>query len=184
MFVGSEVFLDVSFDVACTRLARLAHGGWLASASGAAYHEWGADLAGAGPAESVPLMSRLVEVRFRDLVQHGDSAVLALRWEAAGPGGGLFPVLDADITLAPAVDSTTTLKLAGSYRPPLGAVLDRVALHRAATATVRDFAERAGAAVVNPASAVGWEEEAVWEEERDERGAFGSSWLPPAPGMT
>ena len=180
MFVGSEVVLDVSFGVACARVASLAHGGWLESASGAAYHEWGAGLARVGPADSVPLVSRLVEVRCRDLVRHGNSAVLALRWEAAGPGGGLFPVLDADITLTPTADSTTALTLAGSYRPPLGkvgAVLDRVALHRVATATVRDFAERVAAAVVNPVTAV------VWEGERDESGAMGPSWLPPAPGM-
>jgi hypothetical protein len=179
MFVGSEVVLDVSFGVACARLASLAHGGWLESASGAAYHEWGAGLARVGPAESVPLVSRLVEVRFRDLVRHGDSAVLAVRWEAAGSGGGLFPVLDADITLTPAAESTT-LRLAGSYRPPLGkvgAVLDRVALHRVATATVRDFAERVAQAVMNPVTA------AVWEDERDESGAMGPSWLPPAPGI-
>jgi hypothetical protein len=181
MFVGSEVVLDVSFGVACARLAALAHGGWLKSASSAAYHEWSAGLARVRPAESMPLVSRLVEVHFRDLVMHGDSAVLALRWEAAGPGGMLFPVLDADISLAPVADSKTTLELAGSYRPPLGkvgAVLDRMALHRVATATVRDFVARAGESLVHPASAV------VWEAERAESEALGLSWLPPAPGTT
>jgi len=34
--------------------------------------------------------------------------------------GGLFPVLDADITLTPAGEQTTRLALAGVYRPPLG----------------------------------------------------------------
>ena len=110
MFVGSEVLLDVSFDVACTRVAALAHDGWLGGASGAAYREWGTGLARVGPLDSVPGVSRLVEVRFRDLVTHGESAVLALRWEAACPGGGLFPVLDADITLTPAGESATALK--------------------------------------------------------------------------
>ena len=154
MFVGSEVLVDVSFGVACARVAALAHGGWLGDASGTAYRAWRTDLARVGPLDSLPAGSRLVEVRFRDLVTHGESAVLALRWEAAGPGGGLLPVLDADLTLAPAGESVTTLQLAGSYRPPLGkvgAVLDRVVLRRVAVATIRGFVERVGDAVVNPA---------------------------------
>jgi hypothetical protein len=43
-----------------------------------------------------------------------------LRWEATGPGGRLFPALDADITLTPAGEHATLLGLAGCYRPPLG----------------------------------------------------------------
>ena len=112
-----------------------------------------------------------MEVRFRDLVSHGESAVLSLRWETAGPGGGLFPVLDADITLTPAGESATALSLAGSYRPPLGklgAILDRVVLRRVATATIQGFVERVGAAVVNPAGA------AVWAEENAGGGAYGA----------
>ncbi len=184
MFVGSEVLVDVSFGVACARVAALAHGGWLGDASGTAYRAWRTDLARVGPLDSLPAVSRLVEVRFRDLVTHGESAVLALRWEAAGPGGGLLPVLDADLTLAPVAESVTTLQLAGSYRPPLGkvgAALDRVVLRRVAVATIRGFLERVGDAVVNPAEA------AVWAEESEESrafGAFGASAFPSAPETT
>ncbi len=35
----------------------------------------------------------LGEMRVRDVVTRGESAVLALRWQAAGPGGRLFPAL-------------------------------------------------------------------------------------------
>jgi len=184
MFVGSEVVVDVSFGVACGRVATLAHTGWLGSASGAAYREWGTGLARVGPLDSVPTMSRLVEVRFRDLVTHGESAVLALRWEAVGPGGGLFPVLDADITLTPLAESATALSLAGSYRPPLGkvgAVLDRVVLRRVAVATIRGFVERVGDAVVNPAVAAVWAEE---NGENAEGGAFGPFLFTPPPETT
>jgi hypothetical protein len=52
-------------------------------------------------------MSRLVTVRFGDLVVHADFAVAAMRWEAAGPGGGLFPALDADIKLTRAGQDVT-----------------------------------------------------------------------------
>ncbi len=137
MFVGSEVLLDVSFGVACTRVAALAHDGWLGGASGAAYREWGTGLARVGPLDSVPWVTRLVEVRFRDLVTPRRVGGAGVAVGSGRPGGGLFPVLDADITLTPAGESATTLSLAGSYRPPLGkvgAVLDRVVLRRAAAA--------------------------------------------------
>ena len=92
----------------------------------------------------------------RDLKAGDDSAWLPLRWEAAGPGGGLFPVLDADITLIPAGTHSATLTLTGAYRPPLGAVgagLDRVIVHRIATATVRAFLHRVARAITHPARA-------------------------------
>jgi len=81
-------------------------------------------------------------VQVRELAWTDQSAGLAIRWEATGPGGGLFPVLDADLTLAPIGDRATILALAGAYRPPLGAMgaaLDRAILHRVASATIRAF---------------------------------------------
>jgi hypothetical protein len=90
----------------------------------------------------MPGMSKLVEVH---LATRGEAAVLALRWEATGPGGRLFPALDADIWLTPAGEHSTRLSLAGVYRPPLAAVgpgLDRAVLHRVADATVRSLLAR------------------------------------------
>jgi hypothetical protein len=52
------------------------------------------------------------------------------------------PVLDADLRLAPAGEQLTILTLTGSYRPPFGRAgeaLDRVVMHRVASATVRNF---------------------------------------------
>lgn len=157
MFVGDQVPLDTSFDAAKAGLAVLARGGSLAGVSEAAYGEGVTVLARVGPLGSMPSVSRLVEVRFRDLVQRDDRAGLALRWEAAGSGGGMFPVLDADITLTPAGEDTTMLALAGTYRPPLGALgagLDRVILHRVAAATVRAFLSRIADAIVHPPASV------------------------------
>ena len=156
MFVGAETVVAVAYEVAGIRLENLAGGGWLAGASSDAYREWGRDLARIWPLGSSAGLSRLVDVRFRQAVTYQRSAVLAMRWEAVGPGGGLFPVLDADITLAPYRQSLTLLSLTGAYRPPLGAVgaaLDRVVLHRVATATVQEFVDRIGNAVADPAGA-------------------------------
>ena len=87
-------------------------------------------------------VSKLVRVQARELSWTDTSAGLALRWEATGPGGGLFPVLDADLKLAPAGDQGTLLTMAGVYRPPLGSLgvaLDRAILRRVAGATIRSF---------------------------------------------
>jgi hypothetical protein len=57
------------------------------------------------PRRACPSWSRcisLVEVHFLEVVTRGESAVLALRWEATGPGGRLFPALDGEISLIPA----------------------------------------------------------------------------------
>ena len=160
VFVSAETVVSVAFDVARARLAGLA-GGWLADASGDAYAEGGRGLARVGPAGSVPGLSRLVEVRFRDMVVTEGSAMMALRWQAAGAGGALFPVLDADLRLTPREPSpdrepATTVAVVGVYRPPLGALgaaLDRAGLRLVALATVREFVNRVGEAVAHPAEA-------------------------------
>jgi hypothetical protein len=153
MFVGDEVILGISFGSAQARLANLAHHGALTSVSEGAYGDGLAGLIRVGPIGAVPGVSKLVEVCFRDLVTHDDTALLTVRWEATGPGGGLFPALDADITLSPAGEQATRLTLAGAYRPPLaglGAGLDRAILHRVATATIRSLLSRMADALADP----------------------------------
>lgn len=158
MFVGDEVLLGVSFHAARARLADLTRGGTLLSVSQDAYGEGITGLVKAGPLGSAPGMSRLVDVLCRDPVLHEDSAVLTLRWEAIGPGGVLFPALDADLTLTPAGERATLLTLAGAYRPPLGGLggrPDPAILQRIAPATIRTFLIRVADAIARPASAAG-----------------------------
>jgi hypothetical protein len=146
MFVGAEVLLEVGFEVARERLARLAESGVLISASQDAYGRETARLVRVGIAG----LSKLVRVQARELARTDTSAGLAIRWEATGPGGPLFPVLDADIRLAPAGEHLTLLTIAGSYRPPLGRLgegLDRAILHRVADATIRGFLTRVAAQI-------------------------------------
>ena len=175
MFVGDEVRLEVGFAAARTRLANLIHGNPLKDASQEAYSEAITGLERVGPLGSAPGVSRLVEVHFRDLVDHGKRCVLTLRWEATGPGGRLFPALDADITLTPAGEHATLLTLAGAYRPPLGAVgarLDQAILRLAATATIRTFIGRVAAAITHPAGSA---------EPENANGYSQAPWPPPAP---
>ena len=142
MFVGDEVRLDIRFAVARERLTRLGESGALSGPSEDAY---GPGLTRVGVAG----VSKLVRVQVRELSWTDLTAGLALRWEATGPGGGLFPVLDADLKLAP--DGTgTMLTMAGSYRPPLGSLgeaLDRAVLRRVAAATIRSFVAQVAAQI-------------------------------------
>ncbi len=145
MFVGDEVLLEVSFPVAREALARLAESGALVGASYDAYSDEGTHLR-----VGVAGLSKLVRVQVRELAGSDTSAGLAVRWEATGPGGPLFPVLDADIRLAPAGDRAAWLTIAGSYRPPLGPfgeALDRAILHRVATATISSFLAQVAAQI-------------------------------------
>jgi hypothetical protein len=153
MFVAAEELLDLSLPAAAARLANLARGGPLTRASEAAYGDGLTGLVRVGPLGAAPGMSKLVEVDFLEVVTCGESAVLALRWQATGPGGGLFPALDADMSLTPAGEHSTRLSLAGVYRPPLaglGAGLDRAVFHKVADATARSLLARVADALARP----------------------------------
>ena len=158
MFIGAEIRLGLGFNAAQVRLANLARGGLLRCASEDAYGDLGAGLARVGPLGAALGMSKLVIVRFSDMAVHEDFALGAMRWEAIGPGGALFPALDADIKLTQAGDDATVLAVSGVYRPPLGSLgagLDRVVMRRIAQATIRTFTHRTAAALTDPAISPG-----------------------------
>jgi hypothetical protein len=145
MFVGDEITLGASYPDAHAGLLRLTHGGWLSDASGDAYAEGLAGLVRVGPFGNMIGASKLVRVLLLEPVEREGSLTLSLRWEATGVMGRLFPVLDANIILIPAGENASQLALAGAYRPPFAAAgegLDRVLLHRAASATVRSLLRR------------------------------------------
>ena len=174
MFVGHEVMLGVAYPDARAGLLRLTHGGWLSDASGDAYAEGLAGLVRVGPFGEMPGASKLVRVLLLEPVDRDGTLTLVLRWEATGVMGRLFPVLDANITLIPAGENASQLALAGAYRPPFAAVgerLDRMLLHRAASATVRSLLRRI-AATISPDGAVSGsappEPPAPWRDAGDE----------------
>lgn len=152
MFIGTEIRLEVGFAVARARLADLAGSGLLTGASEQAYDAWATGLARVGPLGAAPGVSRLVQVHIRALEPHGNSAIWAMRWQATGATGSLFPALDADIKLSPAGDDATILAVSGVYRPPLGGLgagLDRVVMNRIARASIRAFARHIGTALTS-----------------------------------
>jgi hypothetical protein len=140
MRIAEEVLVDVSFPAARDRLERLVYRSLVRAAEGA-YGDGLVGLTRVGPLGGRAGLSKLVDVHVVELVSREDSAVLMVQWEATGPAG-LFPVLDAGITLTPAGQDACRISLAGAYRPPLAALgsgLDRAILHRAARATSRSF---------------------------------------------
>ncbi len=151
MFASGQQVIDVPLGIARSRLASLIHEGWLSRASAEAYQRSADDLLRVGPFGDAPGASRLVRVQFTDPAYRDDTVRVGLRWEAAGVTGGLFPALDADISLA-ADGERTLVALTGTYRPPLGAVgagLDRLVLHKVAAATITAFLNQVSGALAD-----------------------------------
>ncbi len=127
MFVAHDIECGVDFATARPGLVGLVADRALVDASRVAYHEGLASLGLDCP--------RLARVRTLTCTRGSGQATAGLRWEATGGSGGLFPVLDADLTLSPAGQASTRLALAGVYRPMFGgpdsdlypAAVDRVA---------------------------------------------------------
>ena len=103
MFVSAEALADLGFPAALAGLADLARGGLLTGVSRAAYGDGLTGLARVGPPGEVPGMSKLVQVQVLDVVTRGESAVLALRWQAAGPGGRLHARYRMDARTPPSL---------------------------------------------------------------------------------
>ena len=145
MFVGAGIRLDVGFNTAQARLTNLVRGGLLRRASGGAYDDWQASLARVEPRAAALGMSKLVQVRFRDGVIHGNSAVWAMRWKRIGPGRLVVP--GRRHRAQPGRGRRHYARGLRGYRPPLGALgagLDRAIMHRVAEATIRIFTDHIG----------------------------------------
>lgn len=140
MFIAHSRLLDLQVSSAQARLAGLVGDGGVWRCAQDAYASGIERMIRVGPFGCVPGMAKLVRVQFLDPRHHDDGVTMAMRWEAVGAAGALFPVLDADLSLTRAGDHASRLALVGSYRPPfawLGTGLDHALLHRVATATIR-----------------------------------------------
>jgi hypothetical protein len=138
MFAAHQLELPIGFAAARDKLASLAEDGGLRGASQRSYDGAVGHLLRVGP------VSKLVRISFLAPVYSDDAMSLGLRWEATGVTGGLFPVLDANITATRVSEQTTRLALVGSYRPPLGALgatLDKAILNQVGAATMRALLE-------------------------------------------
>jgi hypothetical protein len=167
VFVSDERALDISIGVTELRLANLVRDGRLAGASHVAYQGGIDQLVRVGPFGDMPGASRLVRVQFMDPVYRDDAMTVGLRWEAAGAAGGLFPVLDANIRLTGDGGQSSRVVLTASYRLPLGTIgagLDRLLLHKVATATIKAFVAHVAGVLEDTRKAAGETATSWWWE--------------------
>jgi hypothetical protein len=103
---------------------------------------------GVGPARL--RVTKRVAVRLGEPVEFPSRLSLPMTWE---PNGWLLPNLQAELALGPLSKSRTQLAISGRYEPPLGVVgrtVDRIALHRVAEATVKDFLDEVATVLQAP----------------------------------
>jgi hypothetical protein len=87
------------------------------------------------------MLGKTVKLEVGEPLKRDEVTVVPLTWRATATPG-LFPVMSADLEIAPLDAELTQLTLRGRYEPPLGAVgrrLDRLLMHRVAEASVRAF---------------------------------------------
>src|SRR6266516_1235364 len=158
MFTSQELIVEARFDAARERLARMVADGGLTGVSRGAYEGTLTRLIRVGPFGETPGVSKQVQVRLIGPVRRDGTTTVWLRWEATGPAGGLFPVLDADLLIRSEGSEKTRMTLNGCYRPPLGrlgAGLDRALLHRVTAATIRALLHGIADALTEPRHVAG-----------------------------
>lgn len=148
MLIQDFVYIDAPFDIVGPRLSAGADG-WLTALAARAGARGETRYVRIGPAGDVPLLSVATRVTIGDPTVRGDTVVIPIAWQADGLRAA-FPVLWADLEVAPAGEHETQLTLSGRYDPPLGALgrgLDRLLLHRIVQASVRSFLEGVASAL-------------------------------------
>jgi len=152
-------FIQVPLPIAQVRqrLQVAVSGLWQQVAS-AAYDEGEELLSRVGPFGPLPGLSKAVSVHVGEVRDRGQGFVMPLQWSATGPTE-LFPVMQADLEIAPLGAQQSQLRLSGSYDPPMGAFgrrLDKLLLHQLAESTVRALLKQLVVALVTePASGLG-----------------------------
>lgn len=122
---------------------------WLTGIAGRANFRGDVLLADVGFGEDVRV-ARQVAIEFGQPIRLAGQTVFPLRWTATG-ASGLFPSLEADLEVAPLAEHHTQLSMSARYVPPLGPIgrmIDRAVLVRVAEATLKDFLDRVGDALV------------------------------------
>ena len=143
MLLHDFAYVPVSARRVCDRILA-GDGDWITPLAAAAMGEGEALRMRIGPLSALPMLGKTFSVEVGEPLTREEVTVVPLTWTAtAAPG--LFPVLSADLEVAPLDANLTQLTLRGRYEPPLGAVgrrLDRLLMHRIAEASVRAFLGR------------------------------------------
>lgn len=143
MLLHDFAYVPVSAEEVCQRVLA-ADNEWLAPLAAAAMGEGEALRMRVGPMSAMPMLGKTVRCEIGEALTRGDVTVVPLTWRATS-APGLFPVLSADLEVAPLDSHLTQLTIHGRYEPPLGAIgrrIDRLLMHRVAEATIRSFLGR------------------------------------------
>jgi hypothetical protein len=154
MFVTEEMMIALPFGWAVAQLASTIESGRFGEVSDHAYAAGLAVLARAGPLGDVRGLAKTVQVRLPGPRERKTGVAYALRWEASGRAGGLFPVLDADLSLIRVDASRTRLAIIACYRSSPGTLsvqLDRLLLSRIARTTLRSLLDSVVREMTQPA---------------------------------
>jgi hypothetical protein len=122
---------------------------WLPGLAKAANHRGDALLAEVGFGEDIRV-ARQVAIEIGHPVHIASKTVVPIKWTATG-AVGLFPSLEADLEVAALAPTRTQLAMSARYVPPLGPIgraIDRAVLFRVAEATLKDFLDRVGEALM------------------------------------
>ena len=124
---------------------------WLSTLAGSAQRRGDHLLTDVGVGPLGPRLGRRVTIQVGQPVRFPSMTSMPLTWEPVGLDG-VLPRLEANIELGALGEDRTQLAISARYRPPLGVVgqtIDRVLLHRVAEATVKDFLDRLGQAILS-----------------------------------
>jgi hypothetical protein len=149
MFARYFVELPIGADLVETALVGATTDDWLPGIARDANHRGDVLLAEVGFGDDVRI-ARQVAIDLGEVVRMPSKTVVPMRWQATG-AAGLFPALDADLEIAPLGPHRTQLAVSARYVPPLGALgraIDRAMLFRVAEATLKDFLDRVGEALL------------------------------------
>jgi hypothetical protein len=143
MLLHDFAYVPVPAERVCERVLAKDNA-WLVPLAAAAMDEGEALRLRVGPLGALPMLAKTVSCEIGQALVRGDMTVVPLIWRATSTPG-LFPVLSADLEIAPMDGHLTQHTIHGRYEPPLGAVgrrLDRLLMHRIAEATIRAFLVR------------------------------------------
>ena len=148
MFIRYFVDVEVPFDEVEVRLLN-EPGRWIPGLATKASDLSEALLAEVGFGGDHTRVEKQVVIELKQPIAFPTRLLLPMEWRPSS-AQSLFPVLDADIEIAPLGPNRTHLSISARYDPPLGFVgraLDRALLHRVAEATVKDFLDRTAEAL-------------------------------------
>lgn len=147
MFIYYFAQLGQTFEKVDDRVCKLLgdFDGW----ADAAYRHGEELRARVGVGSPRPFIAKTVSLQVGRPVRTPNQTTIPLAWQATG-APGLFPRMNADLTIARLGPEMTQLGFSGSYEAPLGPVgqaIDSALLHRIAESSVKSFVDRIADAV-------------------------------------